>query len=1123
MHIILETFCNPLCFVSAARKGSNKFLFLILLSMPWLAVSKGHAQFTFATDNASSSAYSDGWASGDNGGSGFNAWSISIPGPNAGVFIGNPSNNGMGTTGIGTTAFGLFSSANNSGYANASRDFATSLQVGDSLSFHWAMNWDSSGGAKGFDLKTSTGANVFNVNNGGNQNITVGGVLANGNYGTSPMLVNVTRTTNGYDFSMTARNSGGTAYTTSLVTTSTIGRINLYEGNQGDNNANRNIYFNNFSISNSGVFNQGGTITNANTFSGSGNLSVGNNTALVMNGTGDNNYTGSTTISNGSSLNLAGSGTNNFASAISGSGGFVQSGAGKTILSGNNSSFTGKTTISAGTLTIDDDARLGTAPGSGVADQLTLSGGNNSGGSKLQTTTDVTLSQNRGVTLSGDGGVLDVTSGTLTYSGTVSGSGGLGKDGGGALQLGGANTYSGSTLFRAGTILVGNNQSLGSGTLMFSFADNSAKTLAAVGSEGRTLANAIQIYNNLTLGQVSGNTGSLNFAGNVALGNEAGVRILTMADGTAHTISGVIDGLRGIVKGGGGSLTLSGNNTFSGSNFLINGTTIVTANSGAGTGTQNLGETWGSDSATLALGGSGITMANAINVRAGSSGTKKIEAINATGTSALAGAMDLGANTTLAANSGGGLALTGTTLNFAANTTLTVTNSSSVSIVNQLITSGDALIAKRGSGTLTLANASNYGDMRYDLYGGTLEVGQVGNLGEASAFKANKIYFDGGKLRATGDIDFNSNNGITLGANGGTIDVDAGRTLGLRGYINDMNNTGVTLTKTGAGVLLLNRGTSYDLSGTTLRVAEGVLDTWNPTGNLSATTELGGSATTGTFRFTKSDGAVTTDRNFLVNSGGGKIDVAVDALTVSGSISGSGTFTKDGAGSLTLTGTNSLSGSTLVAGGRLVVDGTLSQSAVTVQSGATLGGSGTVSALTVASGGTLAAGNSPGELTVTGNVIWSGGGSYDWEINSFPGLAGTNWDFLDIGGSLTIDATAGNRFIIDVISLLANNTGGNATGFDAFTNYSFAIATAAGGIGAFDSSWFNVQAGNFTNSMNPAGATAAGSWGVARSGNSILLNYTAAMANASAIPEPSSASLILLGLAGVALGRRFRR
>lgn len=1097
------------------------------MSMPWLAVSRGHAQFTFATDSAANPAYSDGWASGDNGGSGFGAWTITTTNAAAGVFIGNPANNGMGTANIGTTAFALFSSANNSGYVNASRNIAAPLGVGDTLSFYWAMNFDSGpAGAKGFDLKTSTGANVFNVNNGGSSTnvVSAGGLSSsNGGYGTIPMLVTVAGTTNGYSFSMTSRTNSSVVFTTNLVTTSTIARINLYEGNQSDNNGARNTFYNAFKITNSGIFTQGIAVTNGFQFTGSGNVTVGNNTALVLNGTGDNNYTGSTTISNGSSLNLAGVGTNNFASTLSGSGSFIQSGAtnSRTVLTGNNSSFSGKTTINTGTLSIDSDARLGSAPGSAVADQLSMSNGT------LETTAGFTLSKNRGITLQGTGtSTLAVNSGELAYDGVISGTGALGKNSSGTLKLTGANTYSGFTYLRAGTILVGHDQALGSGTFMFSFLDNSAKTLAAVGSEGRTLANAMQVYNDLTLGQSSENTGSLNFAGNVSLGNEAGVRILTMAEGTAHTISGVIDGLRGIVKGGGGSLTLSGNNTFSGANYLIKGTTIVTANSGAGTGTQNLGETWGSDSATLALGGTGITMTNAINVRAGSSGTKKIEAINAAGTSTLAGAMDLNANTTLAAISGGGLALTGTTLNFAANTTLTVTNSSSVSIANQLVTPGDALIAKRGSGTLTLANASNYGDMRYDLYGGTLEVGQVGNLGEASAFKANKIYFDGGKLRATGDIDFNSNNGITLGANGGTIDVDAGRTLGLRGYINDINNTGVILTKTGAGVLLLNRGTSYDLSGTTLRVAEGVLDTWNPTGNLSATTELGGAATTGTFRFTKTDGAVSTGRNFLINAGGGKIDVVADALTLDGQISGTGAFAKEGAGTLTLTGANSLSGATSVAGGRLVVDGTLSQSAVTVQSGATFGGSGSVSALTVASGGTLAAGNSPGELTVTGNVIWSGGGSYDWEINSFPGVAGTNWDFLDIGGSLTIDATAGNRFIIDVISLLANNTGGNATGFDAFTNYSFAIATAAGGIGAFDSSWFDVQAGNFTNSMNPTGATAAGSWGVARSGNSILLNYTAAtgsLANATAIPEPSSASLILLGLAGVALGRRFRR
>jgi autotransporter-associated beta strand protein len=1097
---------------SGGIKRSAKFYFFLSLSTVFLSGSEGQAQFTFATDNAANSAYSDGWANGDNGGTGFNPWSLSIPGASAGVFIGNPSNNGMGTTGIGTTAFGLFSSANNSGYVNATRDLTAPLGVGDTLSFYWAMNWDSgASGAKGFDLKTSGGANVFNVNNGGNQNITAGGVLANSNYGISPMLVNVTRTTNGYEFSMTARNSGGSTYTTNVVTGNTISRINLYEGNQADGNANRNIYFNNFSVSNSGVFTQGGTITNGNTFSGSGNLSVGNNTALVLNGAGNNNYTGTTTISNGSSLNLAGAGTNNYATALSGSGNFIQSGStnSRTVLTGNNSSFSGKTTIDSGTLSIDSDARLGSAPGSVVANQLSMSNGT------LETTAGFTLAKNRGITLAGLGtSTLAVNSGELAYDGVISGTGALGKNGSGTLKLTGASTYSGFTYLRAGTILVGNDQALGSGTFMFSFADNSAKTLATVGSEGRTIANAFQIYNNLTLGQSSGNTGSLHLAGNVSLGNETGTRILTMADGTSHTISGVIDGLRGIVKSGGGTLTLSGNNTFSGANYLVNGTTMVTANTGVGTGTLNLGETSGSDSATLALGGSGINMANAINVRAGSSGVKKIEAMNSTGTASLGGAVGIGANATLAANSGGALALTGATMNFSANTILTVTNSSSVTFGNQLITSGDALIAKRGNGTLSLASGSNYGDMRYDLYGGTLEVSQVGNLGDASSFKANKVYFDGGKLRVAGTIDFGANNGITLGSNGGTIEVDSGQTLGLRGYINDIDNTGVVLTKTGAGVLLLNRGTSYDLSGTTLRVAEGVLDTWNPTGNLSATTELGGAATTGTFRFTKSDGAVTTDRNFQVNAGGGKINVAADALTVSGGISGAGAFAKEGAGTLILTGSNSVSGATSVTGGKLVVNGSLLQSAVTVQTGATLGGSGTVGALTVASGGTLAVGNSPGLLTAA-SATWNPGSTFQFEIANATGVAGTDWDLLSVSGNLnltTIQSTSKMNLL--VMSTALQN-------YNSETSYSWVFAQAASisadgfswasGLDVTD--WFALDSTGFNGGTQPG------------RGFKVITGTDGGLATLSlqAVPEPGAASLILIGLGAMALGRRFRR
>ncbi|NCY22867.1 PEP-CTERM sorting domain-containing protein, partial [bacterium] len=274
----------------------------------------------------------------------------------------------------------------------------------------------------------------------------------------------------------------------------------------------------------------------------------------------------------------------------------------------------------------------------------------------------------------------------------------------------------------------------------------------------------------------------------------------------------------------------------------------------------------------------------------------------------------------------------------------------------------------------------------------------------------------------------------------------------------------------------------------------------------------------------------------LSGSSTGVLDIGGNTVTLGGSgrsgtfagqITGTGgNLNKAGSGTVTLTGTSDYTGSTTVTSGKLVVNGTLTSSPVAVESGATLGGSGTVSALTVASGGTLAAGNSPGKLTVTGNVIWSGGGSYDWEINSFPGVSGTNWDFLDIGGTLTIDATAQNRFIIDVISLLANNGAGEATGFDAFTNYSFAIATAAGGISNFSSSYFNILTGSFANSVNPAGATSAGTWGVSQQGNNLMLNYTAASiasAGATAIPEPSSLALTVLGFGLLALRRRSRR
>ena len=256
-------------------------------------------------------------------------------------------------------------------------------------------------------------------------------------------------------------------------------------------------------------------------------------------------------------------------------------------------------------------------------------------------------------------------------------------------------------------------------------------------------------------------------------------------------------------------------------------------------------------------------------------------------------------------------------------------------------------------------------------------------------------------------------------------------------------------------------------------------------------------------------------------TGANAVSLAASAgqvLDLAGGISGSGEFKKTGNGVIRIGDSSGFTGTLQVDGGKAVVNGTMnSTSTLVVGSGATVGGTGTVGALQVASGGTIGPGNSPGQLNVARNATWAGGASYEWEINNFLGSAGTNWDFLNIAGELNITATSGSKFLVDVVSLLANNSPGIAAGFNAFTNYSFDIATAAGGITGFDAAAFVLDTSGFANPMWPTGAASGGSWSLSQSGNNIRLNYAAA------IPEPNSATLSLLGLAAVlAKRRRFR-
>jgi autotransporter-associated beta strand protein len=268
---------------------------LIICCLTLFNSQESNAQFTLASDNASDAAYSGGFGSGSNGGSGFSAW-VNTYGGSTGTFIGNPSGDGMGATGIGTSAWAFYSTGAN--YVDAIRTMITGMQFGDQLTFYWAMNYDAGSGSKGFNLK-SAGTQVFNINNTGSTAITSTNGAALALYGTDPMLVTLTRiSSTEYSFTMTKKAGADVDYSTTIISGLAIDEINIYSGNQNDGAGQKNIYFNNLSVHNDGGFNiTSGSETYSKNLIGTGNLSKSGVGTLVLSGT--NTYSGTTTVSSG--------------------------------------------------------------------------------------------------------------------------------------------------------------------------------------------------------------------------------------------------------------------------------------------------------------------------------------------------------------------------------------------------------------------------------------------------------------------------------------------------------------------------------------------------------------------------------------------------------------------------------------------------------------------------------------------------------------------------------------------------------------------------------------------------------------------------------------------------------
>jgi fibronectin-binding autotransporter adhesin len=159
--------------------------------------------------------------------------------------------------------------------------------------------------------------------------------------------------------------------------------------------------------------------------------------------------------------------------------------------------------------------------------------------------------------------------------------------------------------------------------------------------------------------------------------------------------------------------------------------------------------------------------------------------------------------------------------------------------------------------------------------------------------------------------------------------------------------------------------------------------------------------------------ATATNADFIqsavfIQAGGLKFDSGVFDLTLAtqglqedGASPGGG-LTKLGSGSLTLANVaNSYTGLTTVSNGTLRVDGSI-PGAVTVKSGAKLGGNGTVGGVvTVDSGGSIGAGASIGALTLNSTPVLNGSVIAEVDRNGGTPLA----DLITVSGNLVYSGT----------------------------------------------------------------------------------------------------------------------
>ena len=341
------------------------------------------------------------------------------------------------------------------------------------------------------------------------------------------------------------------------------------------------------------IFNtSGGNISLAGVISGSGGLTATGGGTLLF--TAINTYTGPTTVSSGtlqlgdgtanvgsltSNISAASgavvlyavpsSNTATYGNAMSGSGSLVVAGSGVLQITGTNNSFSGGTTISAGTLQLGDTY-------------------NNNGSLPSPITNNAAL--------------VFANPHPQTFAAAIGGSGSVFVNGPDPLALSGNNTFSGGvTLEPTGYLNVNSNTALGTGTLTIT--GGTIDSTAA----GVALGNVPQNWNaDFTFGGAN----NLNLGtGAVLISNSS--RTITLNGGVLTVNGPISDGGAGfsLSTAGTGTLALGGTSTYSGGTYVNSGALAVNgALTGSGGVTVQSGGT---------LAGNGLVSGGGVTLNSG--------------------------------------------------------------------------------------------------------------------------------------------------------------------------------------------------------------------------------------------------------------------------------------------------------------------------------------------------------------------------------------------------------------------------------------------------------------------------------------------------------------------------